>query len=552
MKVARYVGAGVVQIVDEPVPDCPPGGLLVKTEACGLCSGELMDWYMDRKIPHVLGHEVAGLVVESEDERFPIGSRVFPHHHAPCLQCDQCEKGLYVHCPQWKRTKLIPGGMAEFFGVPAENLSDTLAVEEMRAIDAALIEPLACVMKSIKCGMGSLPMRPMTCQVMDEPPVIDKRKGSYLPHWSRNGATYFITYRLADSLPQEVLLQMRKDRERLEVIFKRGQISAANKAEYLGLIREQATVLLDSGYGECWLKREEIAEIVVENWRHFDGERYDLLAYCVMPNHVHLLVKPYDEHPLEEILHSWKSFTANAANKLLNRQGGFWQVESYDHLVRDADDYQRCLRYILENPEKAGLKGWTWVWQKGDHDLAGHGTHGQAAHATAAVIGLGVMGLMHSLLVPGCVGFEMNSERAAWAQKLGIQAEGVHDLAGHETHGLAAHATFDTVFVCPGSQAAFDFALVIANPGATVVMFAPLPPNEHLIVPQEAYFKDLRIVHSYSCGPEETLAAKAAIEQGNVKAEQVVSNFIGIDDLPGAYAQMKRGEILKPMVVFNS
>src|SRR5438132_13023667 len=117
MKLARYTGGGEIAIVDEPMPICPPGGLLIKTEACGLCSGELMDWYMDRKVPHVLGHEVAGIVIESQDDRFPVECRVFPHHHAPCLACSFCARGLYVHCEQWKRTKLLPGGMAEFFAV---------------------------------------------------------------------------------------------------------------------------------------------------------------------------------------------------------------------------------------------------------------------------------------------------------------------------------------------------------------------------------------------------------------------------------------------------
>jgi L-iditol 2-dehydrogenase len=138
MKLARYIGGGQIAIVDEPVPECPPGGLLVKTEASGLCSGELMDWYMDRKIPHVLGHEVAGIVEESQVDGFSVGARIFAHHHAPCMRCEQCHARRYVHCPQWKRTKLEPGGMAEYFAVSAENLSDTFRVDDLRAIDAAL------------------------------------------------------------------------------------------------------------------------------------------------------------------------------------------------------------------------------------------------------------------------------------------------------------------------------------------------------------------------------------------------------------------------------
>jgi L-iditol 2-dehydrogenase len=150
MKVARYVGEGRVAIVDEREPELPEGGLIVQTEACGLCSGELMDWYMDRKIPHVLGHEVAGTVVQSDAPEFPVGSKVFPHHHAPCSDCDLCRRGQYVHCPQWKATKLLPGGMAERFAVSEANLNDTLRVDDLRPVDAALVEPLACVIKALQ------------------------------------------------------------------------------------------------------------------------------------------------------------------------------------------------------------------------------------------------------------------------------------------------------------------------------------------------------------------------------------------------------------------
>jgi L-iditol 2-dehydrogenase len=292
--------------------------LLVKTVASGLCSGELMAWYMDRKVPHVLGHEVSGRVIESEDDRFPVGSLVFPHHHAPCLQCSFCLSERFVHCEQWRRTKLVPGGMAEVFGVPAQNLSDTLIVNDLRPVDAALIEPLACVMKSLRIS----------------------------------------------------------------------------------------------------------------------------------------------------------GFTGNER---------------------------------------------------------------------AAVIGLGVMGLMHLLLLPRtAVGYDLSASRVDWASGLGLRAL---DPAESEPA--------DFVFVCPGSQAAFDFALSIVQPGGTVVMFAPLGPGQELKVPQSAYFADLTIRNSYSCGPPDTLMALEAIRDSKLRAEQVVSDFIAIDQLPMAYGAMKRGEILKPMVKFE-
>ena len=318
-RLARYVGEGRVEIVEESVPDLPPGGLLVRTEACGLCSGELMAWYMDRKLPHVLGHEVAGIVERSDDPRFPVGARVFPHHHAPCGVCDLCRSGRGVHCSTWKTTRLLPGGMADRFAVPATNLLDTHVVDDLRAVDAALIEPLACVCKSLQ--------------------------------------------------------------------------------------------------------------------------------------------------------------TKN------------------------------------QQPQTKNL-----------------------------VIGLGVMGLMHMKLLDGATGLDLSPQRRDWATGLGLDARAPED---------AADGAYDAIFVCPGSQAAFDLALRLAAPAATITMFAPLVPGEDLRIPQTAYFRDLTIRNAYSAAPEDVRAAVAALRAGRLRAEDVCSEFIPLDALPEAYGRMKRGEILKPMVVWS-
>lgn len=315
MRLARYVGNGQIAIVDEPIPQCPQGGLLVKTAACGLCSGELMDWYMDRKIPHVLGHEVSGEVVESQDERFPIGSSVFAHHHAPCLTCDRCRSGHFVHCPQWKSTKLVPGGMAEYFAVSRELLNDTWRTDSLRAIDAALIEPLACVQKSLRRGR----------------------------------------------------------------------------------------------------------------------------------------------------------------------------------------------------------------WQPGE---------------PVAIVGLGAMGLMHALICGSdAVGFEIAGSRIAWADELGIRVN--------------QPGQFPVVIVCPGSAAAVQKGIELCDIGGRLVLFAPLPPASPLELDLEKlYFRDIELVTSYSCGPDDCRAALDSLRSDRVQAESVVSDFISLDELPRAYLQMKRGGILKAMVVF--
>jgi REP element-mobilizing transposase RayT len=121
-------------------------------------------------------------------------------------------------------------------------------------------------------------------------------------------------------------------------------------------------LLLDSGAGQCYLARHEIASIVAESLERFDQARYRLQAWCIMPNHIHAVVQPLQEWKLEKIIHTWKSYTATQANRTLNRNGEFWQREYYDHLVRDGKDLTRIIEYVRKNPQKAGLRDWPWVW----------------------------------------------------------------------------------------------------------------------------------------------------------------------------------------------
>ena len=127
------------------------------------------------------------------------------------------------------------------------------------------------------------------------------------------------------------------------------------------LFSESVDRYLDAGYGDCWMRRDIVAGVVVQALLHFDRGRYQLIAWCVMPNHVHAVLRPLDQHELPEILHTWKSFTANAANKIIGRSGQFWHAEYYDHLIRDELDMYRQVEYVLNNPSKARLSGWKWA-----------------------------------------------------------------------------------------------------------------------------------------------------------------------------------------------
>ena len=173
-----------------------------------------------------------------------------------------------------------------------------------------------------------------------------------LPHWEKDGATYFITFRLADSLPKSVL-------ERIESEL-RPYLDATPTGSWLrGLYK----------YPQAEFPYEQrnpvIAEDVASTLRHFDHSRYRLFAWCIMPNHVHVVVGLFPGETLATVVHSWKSFSAKQANRILGRHGAFWQREYYDHLIRGEEEFERAVRYVAENPAKADLKHWKWVWVGG-------------------------------------------------------------------------------------------------------------------------------------------------------------------------------------------
>ncbi len=154
MKVARLYSFGDIRIEEEPVPEPSVDEALVKVKASGICSGDVMPWYIEKKAPLVLGHEPAGEIVElgSDVKNFKIGDRVFVHHHAPCMNCDYCRRGDFVQCKQWKNSGIKPGGISEYILVSALSLkNDTLKLPSSLSFeDGVMVEPLACVVKSMR------------------------------------------------------------------------------------------------------------------------------------------------------------------------------------------------------------------------------------------------------------------------------------------------------------------------------------------------------------------------------------------------------------------
>ena len=188
-----------------------------------------------------------------------------------------------------------------------------------------------------------------------------------LPHLKREGASYFVTFRLAGTLPRDVLLQFKAEREAIiaNAQAARRPLTWHEQEELFRWYSHRVDKYLDAGHGDCWLKQPEMARLVAEAVQFHAGQRFDLHAWVVMPNHVHAVLRPRPQVTLSQILKSWKGFTGCEANRVLNRKGNsFWQVESYDHLIRDDEDLHRCCQYTTMNPVQARLcehaEDWRW------------------------------------------------------------------------------------------------------------------------------------------------------------------------------------------------
>ena len=188
-----------------------------------------------------------------------------------------------------------------------------------------------------------------------------------LPHLKKEGAVYFVTFRLADSLPAHAVARLKHERRAVLEQARAGKspLTWYEEQQLLAWYCDKVEALLDAGHGACWLSKPNVANLVSGALKHFDGQRYGLRAWVVMPNHVHAVVWPRPGHTLSSILHSWKSFTSSKANEMLHRTGkGFWQTESFDHWIRDDEEHARLAAYVVNNPVKAGFcqrpEDWAW------------------------------------------------------------------------------------------------------------------------------------------------------------------------------------------------
>jgi REP element-mobilizing transposase RayT len=217
-----------------------------------------------------------------------------------------------------------------------------------------------------------------------------------LPHFHPPGATLFITFRLRDSIPQIVVKRWKAQKQQIEQeLIRVRQRCLQNDSPEMNVAREDLErfqrkwfaefeqVLDKAQSGLRWLQDERAATILAEALHYRDGAEYRHDAYCIMSNHVHLVITPHrsdndlherwtengrrvesEKPPLDAIMQSLKGYTARKINLALGRSGRFWEEESYDHVVRDDAEYGRIIRYVLQNPVKAGLvKEWSdWAW----------------------------------------------------------------------------------------------------------------------------------------------------------------------------------------------
>jgi len=182
------------------------------------------------------------------------------------------------------------------------------------------------------------------------------RSRGYIPHFDRPGLVQLITIRLYDAVPEQLIEQWKA-----ELRCTRQLMSNGSRQITLG---KQIETYEDAGRGSCWLQDSRIARMVQSSLLYSDAKRYRLLAWCIMPNHLHCIIEPCENEQLGKIIHSLKSYTAHEANKILKRSGQFWFREYHDRYIRNEQHLEDAREYVEYNPVKAKLvfakEHWEW------------------------------------------------------------------------------------------------------------------------------------------------------------------------------------------------
>ncbi|MDQ6655210.1 MAG: carbamoyl-phosphate synthase large subunit, partial [Verrucomicrobiota bacterium] len=269
--------------------------------------------------------------------------------------------------PETLRRKLNVPNSERIFYV-AQAFQDGLTIEEvfeLTKIDRWFLHNIEQIVRAAEtlrstavpavrpAGVSPAGSTPRIFHAFDDHAEVTQARRN-LPHWEQSGATYFVTFRLADSVPAALRAQWREDLQNWLPHHPKPW-DAATAYEYHQRFVEMRENWLDQGHGSCLLAESSATQMVAAALRHFDGERYLLDSFVVMPNHVHVLFQPLAGHSPSEVLHSWTSFTSRKLGALRGEGGAVWQDESFDRIVRDWEELQEYRAYIERNPAKAKL-----------------------------------------------------------------------------------------------------------------------------------------------------------------------------------------------------
>jgi len=177
-----------------------------------------------------------------------------------------------------------------------------------------------------------------------------------LPHIIQEKVWFFVTFRLADAIPLEKIIQLKIEKENWLKNHNIHNLTKEEKKEYYTLFSEQFENWLNAGYGCCILRNEKVSKMVSNSILYFNNIRYRLNEWVIMPNHIHILIKPIFEFKLYDIMHSLKSYTAHNINKIMSQKGKVWMHESYDHIVRNDKALEAIRYYIRMNPVVANIE----------------------------------------------------------------------------------------------------------------------------------------------------------------------------------------------------
>lgn len=192
--------------------------------------------------------------------------------------------------------------------------------------------------------------------------TLEKWRGRFLPHWHMDDGVFFVTYGLRDAVESHQLAQLAEEREfEMQRLKRAGKLNSESLSRLDRALFEKLDELLDSHQGSQLLREEAAARIVANSFEFFDGERYELIGWVIMPTHVHVAFRAVAPWRIDKIIGTWKSYTAKEIKKALTlSQDHIWQSDYHDRLVRTVEELDRRRAYIWGNPEAAGLKDWGW------------------------------------------------------------------------------------------------------------------------------------------------------------------------------------------------